>query len=207
VSDETELTGITPVGPEDGLAPGRGGGFLSSTRGKVLAIGCAIGALLLVAGVALVIILGSSLLSGVTGDGGATGGAAPTPGSVPATGSAPTTGSVPSTAAIQSVPDIENRDVFTPRDPFDVIAAPRIVVETASGSTSANDNTLVLSDITTEDGEKRAVLTYNGKQYSLAEGEVVPGSPWKVLKIYTNSVVMLFGDDRVTLSVGQGITK
>jgi hypothetical protein len=35
----------------------------------------------------------------------------------------------------------------------------------------------------------------------------VGDTPWKVLSISDTSVVMLFGDDRVTISVGQGLTK
>jgi hypothetical protein len=208
VSDDTELTGITPVAPEGGIAPERSGGFFSSALGKVLVIGCAIGTLLLIAIVAFVIILGSSLFSGLTGGGTDTAGtSAPKSGTAPIT-SIPTSGSVASTGVVAPVPDIENRDVFTPRDPFKVIAPPTIPTETAStpGSTTS-DNSLVLNDITTENGTKKAVLTYGGTVYTLAEGESVGTSPWKVLKIYTSSVVMLYGDDRVTLTIGQGITK
>ena len=48
---------------------------------------------------------------------------------------------------------------------------------------------------------------WNGTTYTLAEGEQVDDSPWKVLEINSDSVVMLFGDTRITLSTGQGITK
>lgn len=205
MSDDTELTGITPVPPEGGPAPQSGGGFFSSTAGKVLIIGGAIAILLLIAGVALVIVLGSSLLSGVTGGGtGAVGTGTPTP----TTSSVPTSSSAVSTGAILPVSDIENRDVFSPRDPFKPIDAPKLAVETVSGTGgTTNDKTLVLNDITTENGVKKAVITYSGTSYTLGEGDSVPNSPWKVLKIYTSSVVMLYGDDRVTLTVGQGITK
>ena len=205
MSDETDMTGITPVAPEGGPAPTAGGGFLSSTVGKVLVIGGAIGILLVVAGVALVIVLGSSLFSGT----GVVSTGTPTPGTAPAASSVPASGSAISTAAILPVPDIETRDVFTVRDPFEPIAAPKLVVETASGTgtSSNNDKTLVLSDITTENGTKKVIMTYSGTSYTLGEGGSIPNSPWKVLKIYTSSVVMLFGDDRVTLTVGQGITK
>lgn len=207
MSDDTELTGITPVPPEGGPAPQSGGGFLSSTVGKVLVIGGAIALLLLIAGVALAIVLGSSLLSGLTG-----GGTGPVSTATPApvTSSVPTSGSTVSTGAILPVPDIENRDVFSPRDPFEPIDAPKLAVQTVSGTggtSSANDKTLVLNDITTENGVKKAVITYSGTSYTLGEGDSVPNSPWKVFKIYTSSVVMLYGDDRVTLTVGQGITK
>ena len=56
-------------------------------------------------------------------------------------------------------------------------------------------------------GEKVATFIWNGQTYVLSEGESIPDSPWKVLEINDDSVVMLFGDTRVTLSTGQGLTK
>lgn len=79
--------------------------------------------------------------------------------------------------------------------------------DNGNGSSTADEDTLVLEDIKSVDGEQVAVLTLNGQTYELTEGERVGDSPWEVLEIGTNSVVMLFGDTQVTLSIGQGLTK
>lgn len=78
---------------------------------------------------------------------------------------------------------------------------------TSGGSVTVPEDTLFLQSIDTVDGEPVANLIWNGKTFAASEGEALEGTPWKVLEISGNSVVMLFGDTRVTLSVGQGLTK
>jgi hypothetical protein len=57
-------------------------------------------------------------------------------------------------------------------------------------------------------GVRKAVLLYGGNTYTLAAGELVPGtSDWKVVKVNTSSVDMLFGDVPVNLKAGQTSTK
>ena len=51
------------------------------------------------------------------------------------------------------------------------------------------------------------MLSWNGQTYTLAEGESIPNTPWQVLEINSSTVVMLYGDARITLSVGVGISK
>jgi hypothetical protein len=107
-------------------------------------------------------------------------------------------------------------EVYTYRDIFE----PTIVLasSTSAGSssdsggdtssdTSSAENTLVLQDISTENGEEVAVLVWNGETYTLAEGEEIPGTPWKVLTINESSVVMQYGDQPITLTVGVGVSK
>ncbi|MBS3957644.1 MAG: hypothetical protein KGZ40_09005 [Clostridiales bacterium] len=67
------------------------------------------------------------------------------------------------------------------------------------------DGTLFLRDIVTVDGVTAAVLFLDGASYTLAAGGEISGTPWKVQSISGSSVVMLFGDVRVTLTVGQGV--
>ena len=50
-------------------------------------------------------------------------------------------------------------------------------------------------------------MVWDKTEYTLSEGESIPSSPWKVLEIRTDDVVMLFGDQQVVLSIGQGINK
>lgn len=73
--------------------------------------------------------------------------------------------------------------------------------------TNVPEDTLVLIGVTTEDGEPVAQLYWNGTTYALGEGDQLGDTPWQVLEINGNTVVMLFGDSRVTLSVGQGVSK
>lgn len=106
-------------------------------------------------------------------------------------------------------------DVFTFRDIFEPLAkAPATSsggttggTPTGGGSTTNSANTILLQDITSENGEPKAVVVWNGTTYTVGEGEQVDGSAWEVLSIGTDSVVMLYGDVQVTLSIGQAITK
>jgi hypothetical protein len=136
------------------------------------------------------------------------------------------------TAAPEPVP---LTDVFTFRDifkptvkaqktaapvPVAGTAAPAGAPATASGSTGAStsgvtqptvgtagDETLYAQDIITQDGETIAVVVYSGTVYELAEGERVGDSPWQVLEIQETAIVMLYGDTKVTVAIGQGISK
>ncbi len=51
------------------------------------------------------------------------------------------------------------------------------------------------------------MFVWNGTTYTAGAGEVIGSSPWKVVEVGTDSVVMLYGDTQVTLSLGQGISK
>ncbi len=66
-------------------------------------------------------------------------------------------------------------------------------------------DTLFLRDIVSVDGVTAAVLYLDGQTYTLAVGGEIPGTPWRVQSISGRSVVMLYGDVQVTLSVGQGV--
>lgn len=79
--------------------------------------------------------------------------------------------------------------------------------ESSPTKTSVGENTLFLQDIVTEDGQQVAVLILGSTEYRAKEGDRLDDTPWKVLEIDDNSVVMLFGDTQLTLSVGQGLTK
>ena len=76
-----------------------------------------------------------------------------------------------------------------------------------NGGTSVPANTLLLEDVSEVDGEPVATFTWNGQEYTVGEGDQLGDSPWQVVDISGDTVVMLYGDNRVTLTVGQGITK
>lgn len=184
--------------PKSGLA-----GFLSTTTGK-----------LVVGGVALVILLvavGAILFLFVFQSG-------EDPNSLVPTG-APKPGAVATGTASVAVP-IERKaeplsDTFTFRDIFVPTVKPAVEpTATTTGSTgpsgtvdpvSVPENTLYLVSVQTVDGADQATLIWNGVTYEVGEGEQLDGTPWQVLQINGNSVVMLYGDSQVTLTVGQAL--
>ena len=184
-------------------APSPGGlkGFLATTPGKLVVAGAAVGLLVLVGVVVLVVVLIGSSKPEVT--------IAPQaqPASQSATGTVP--GSSDATVVPPAVPDSEVftfRDVFKPLIRTVVPAGSTPPGSTTTSSTAGETDTLYLQDVVVEGDKDKAVLTYNGTAYTLGEGEVVTGTPWKVLSIDASgdSVVMLYGDSQVTLTVGEG---
>jgi len=105
------------------------------------------------------------------------------------------------------------RNVFAPtvtpaEDPSTETAAS---TSTTSGSTSTPtsngpQDTLILKSIRVESGVYIAKFEWNGVEYDAVEGDQIGTSPWKVVTINSDSVVMLYGDSQVTLEVGQGIS-
>jgi len=182
-------------------------GFLNTTTGK-----------LVVGGVAIVLILGAIgaaffffILNGAVD------------GSVQLTSSA--TGSTTATSSVEATQTPENpaerslastftfRNVFAPtvKRTYESAATTSDTASADSSSTGASvdvpANTLYLQSIISENGEPKAVFIWNGQTYTVGEGEQVADSPWKVLQINSDSVLMLYGDSQVTLSVGQGVGK
>lgn len=98
------------------------------------------------------------------------------------------------------------RNIFAPT----VKRPTPFVPPSSSTSTSSLDvpaDTLYLVSIDEVDGERKATFIWNDETYQLAEGDGIAGTPWKVLDIRSDSVVMLYGDTEVTLTVGQGLSK
>lgn len=179
-------------------------GFMSTRTGKYV-----------VGGIALVLVLGAIgaavaffVLGGAL-DGAVDNTAVPPVSSTPQGSSAATATPVdPEQASLAS--SFTFRNVFAPtvKRTYETTAA------TSGGSSGTSDtagnvpaDTLFLQSIITEDGVQKAVFTWNGQTYTVAEGEQVGSSPWKVIQINTDTVLMLYGDSQVTLSVGQGVTK
>ena len=111
---------------------------------------------------------------------------------------------------------------FTFRDIFDPLLEELPVPETPDGSMDTTPgatpgsgdvvdgvtlppDTLFLRDVVSVDGVTSAVLYLNEQTYTLAPGGVISGTPWQVMSISGRSVVMLYGDVQVTLSIGQGV--
>lgn len=175
-------------------------GFFKTSAGRIVLIVGAVLGFLAVAGIAVAVVmtffLGNAMEDALT------------------TGTTTTT-SQPASGTVEAEPvepdEIPLSDIFTFRDVFEPLVKPAPVSEetSASGETSGTvegeAGTLYLQNIVVEDGVSKAVLQYNGTIYTLPQGGVIPGTPWQVLSIGSTSVVMLYGDSQISLSVGQGI--
>jgi len=197
---------LTPTDPQPtDVAPKRGlGGLLSSTAGRII-FG--------VAGLALLLAVAAGIYFFAFSGGGTD----EVPGGVvPATDGAAGAGGVAVSVVPTEPPAVPLDDVFTFRDIFvPTIKEPSTSTPTTNGDGSSTDtstpdttgNTIFIQSTSVEDGVEVATVLYNGQSYTVSEGERVGSSPWQVLSIDGETVVMLFGDSQVTLTVGQGITK
>lgn len=212
--------GFTPQDPlqapiEPLSADPPAGGLGASSGGRIVVIIVAVVLLLAVLGAAAFFLLPSLLGD----DDGGQVAVTPSTSAGTGTGSSQATSGAPTPEAASEEPDIVPLgDVFTFRDIFEVLlpappeeGATDGTTPTASdGDTSTPDvseNTLFLEDIVILDGIPYAYLLWNGEEFVLTEGESIPGTPWQVLTINADSVVMLFGDVPVTLTIGQGVSK
>lgn len=190
-----------PVAQEEqSLLPAEGKqGILSSASGRIALIAGAIVLLLVIVAVVAFLIL--PMLAGDGGDDSAGT-------DVPAAPGAASTAADESTEAFEP-DDVPLNDVFTFRDVFQPLftALPSVDASASADSSQTVDpDVLYLQDVVTEDGVSRAVLLLGGATYTLADGEGISGTPWQVLTVSENSVVMLYGDGQVTLSIGQGVS-
>ena len=205
MSDEQNAIPVTDPG-----APAKKPGMLSTAGGRILAIVLGVAVVAIVLGVAAAIVLnvfgGDDTLDDQL--------AQPTGASDSSGTSATTTGTPVAAAPAVAV---SNSEVFTFRDIFVPLLSP-IEEAPASPTTSGTGGTtdtvtpttngvLYLTNIITESGVSKAVLSYNGTTYTLGPGESVPGTPWQVLRVSSPSVTMLYGDIQVSLSIGQGRAK
>lgn len=180
--------------------------FLNTTAGK-----------LVVGGVALVLVLGAVgaavfffFLSGAVDQ--AVRLTAATPTSNATTGTVETTLTPENPAERSLASTFTFRNVFGPtvKRTYEATIGADVVSDDSSSTGTSVDvpaNTLYLQSIISENGEPKAVFIWNGQTYTVGEGEQVSDSPWKVLQISSDSVLMLYGDSQVTLSVGQGVGK
>ena len=193
------------MAPDGNPDASRGKG--ASSRGRLL-----IGAVLLLAVVAAAFAVFMLFGQSESDDPGATG--AISTQSAVASDASSTAAPATTSEAVPAPPEVPIDEVFTFRDIF----VPLVKAETSSPTTSDTSDTpegtpetsagtILLQDITVENGEPTAVLVWDGKTYSAQEGDQIDDSPWKVLEIGSDSVVMLYGDTQVVLSVGQAISK
>jgi hypothetical protein len=189
MSDEQAVQQTVPE-TAPGETPGGIKGFLGTTVGKIVVVGAAIGALAAVLGVVAFVLLTTFVSTAVDQLPAAPGGAATTP------------TVVSQATTMPGVPEIEARDVFTPRSPFEPVKAPEsafIDPNAPASSAGTGEDTLWLEGIVNLDGTLKAVLWFSDIQYTLAAGESVPNTNWKVTAVTTTSVTVQYGDEFQTL--------
>jgi len=144
--------------------------------------------------------------------------------SSPATSTGGSSQSATDTAAEVKEPAsaVVNSEVFTFRDIFlpllskdtspttsatTVADSSTTTTVAATSSSTSTAGTLYLTDVSSENGTYTGTFVLDGKTYTLGDGDQVGTSPWQVVTVNSSSAVMLYGDTRVTLTVGQGISK
>ena len=200
---------IDPASATPGDQPAGVASFLATTTGKI-----ALGGLLLLVVVGVLAAIFLTFFNGAPGQSG---------GTSPGVTIKPSA-SVTETALAPVEPEQASlRDSFTFRPnifaPTVSLPASSPAAETTVTAPGTNgqpgtpagpivpDNTLLLQSIQVVNGANQATLIWNGVTYAVGAGDELSGTPWEVLSISESSVVMLFGDNRITISLGQGITK
>lgn len=173
--------------------------FFSTNAGKTVIATVAVLVLLVVAGVALFVFFIQGSSTSVEPPA-ATSGAA---GSVSVTVEesavvSPTEKSLSSTFAF--------RNLFEPS--VDAPAPPTEESDSDEEATTAGSDELVLVSIQTTDGELTATFSWEGTEYTVAEGEQLGSTPWEVVDISSDSASVIYGDSSaIELTVGSGVNK
>ncbi len=191
--------------PVNADAPGGGKlGFLNTKTGKFVVGGVALALVLGAIGAAVAFFVIGGALDGAVDEMAI----APVSSTVP--GSSPSTQTPVNPEQTSLASSFTFRNVFAPtvKKTFETTAAvPGSSTDATDSAVNVPADTLYLQSIVTEDGEQRAVFSWNDQTYTVAEGQQVGTTPWKVIQINSDTVLMLFGDSQVTLSVGQGVSK
>ncbi len=117
------------------------------------------------------------------------------------------TSPTPDPEVIVEPPSIPTSELFTFRDIFVSVIKPVRPGTPGAGVDATRvvePDVLYLLNIVVEDGVRKAVLELNRTTHTLAEGEVIPGTPWMVRSIGDRTAVVAFGDAPITLSIGHG---
>lgn len=84
-----------------------------------------------------------------------------------------------------------------------------VSLQQSGGSTTQSqaEGTLQLVSIQSTDGSKQAIVAYGGTNYTVGVGDRIGSSSYQIAEIGDTSVTVLFGDDRIVLSLGDSVTK
>ena len=93
------------------------------------------------------------------------------------------------------------------KDPFQPLLGAEASPPASTQTTETQNQRLGLEDITEESGVKFASVKYGGVAYKVKEGDRVDESPYQVISIGDNSTTLLYGDEQVSVQLGQEIIK
>ncbi|MCK4777029.1 MAG: hypothetical protein KAS39_01555 [Actinomycetia bacterium] len=100
------------------------------------------------------------------------------------------------------VPLSEGFEVYGFKDPFEPLTKEE-VEEEEEGEEVDISAVISLKGISFVEGEPVAQLLYNGSVFEAGEGETVSDSPYLILEIMIDKAKLLYGDDIITLSLGE----
>jgi hypothetical protein len=185
VSDDMMMSGEEPIVPEGTVAPLPAPPMIKPGTAKR-------NMLLILAGVIVLVALVGFVAYAMMIAGSATAPGAGTPAVTPGTPTASTSATTP-TAVLPDIPAGDNRDIFTPRNPFEPIAAVKlkvVVTPSADGTGTSNQaDTLSLVSIDASATPISAVVRLNGvTQAPVHVGDMVGSSPWHVDAITDTSL-------------------
>lgn len=78
---------------------------------------------------------------------------------------------------------------------------------TGGGGAGRDLQSISLENIYSQGGVKYASIKYGGKVYEVKEGDQVGSTPLQVISIFETSVILLYGDERITVRLGQEVYK
>jgi len=113
--------------------------------------------------------------------------------------------------------ETDSFEVYEYKDPFDPLVSKSPISTTTStaGTSTTTSETepstgvlvLALEDTYTEDGVKYASIRYGSTVYKVTEGDRIDDSPYQLISIGEESVILLYGEDQLEVRLGQEIIK
>lgn len=191
--------------------------YSATPTGKIVVIAAPVAILVLIVAVVVLTMLGS----GET-DGQQAGNWKPLEStSTAGTEATATTESTSAQSRESSEPPVnQNYEVYETRDPFkqpDLPAAPASTGGAATSSSSATgtaaaaagaqSSVLALKSVSNENGVLYANVDYGTNSYVVRSGERVGASPYQITSVSSAGATFLYGDDTLSLRVGEDVQK
>jgi len=192
--------------------------YSATPSGKIVVVAVPVAVLVLIVAVVVVTVLGSG---GTQGDQAGDWKQAETSQTA---GTTETTSPASPSATSETVEPPINQDyeVYETRDPFkqpDTTPTPSSTsgTGTSTSSTSSSSATpaaatsgtqvLALQSVSNQNGVLYANVQYGSQTYLVKAGDRVGTSPYQVTSVSTENATFLYGDDSLTLAVGQDVQK
>ena len=190
--------------------------YSSTPTGKIVVIAAPIAVLVLIVAVVALTVLGSS------GSGSQQAGDVQPLKSTATTGAGTPTSETPSAQSLESSDPPVNLDyeVYETRDPFKrpdatetqsaALTHPATSANatgTATPPTGQQSSILFLKGVNSESGALYASVGYGPDSYVVRAGERVGSSPYQITSVSTDSATFLYGDDSLSLQVGEDVQK